>query len=408
MLKIFKSKIPLSIWAIGFASMLLNISTVMIFGVAALYIKEILGVATGIMLLLEGFFEAVAYLMKLFSGVISDYLRRRKSIIVWGIALSVIARPIFALFSNLAAILTARILDRLGNGIHATPRDALVSDLAPEDIKGACFGLRQSLAVAGSFIGGFLGIWCMTATNTNFQAVFAVASIPALLGLLLVIFFVKDPKDMEKNATKKKPIRHPIRFNDLKRLGKPYWVLMLIVLTFMSARVGESVLVLHATGSFNLDQNFSHAVMILYNGVNTMCSYPVGYLSDRFGRYGFLGLSFFVLMLADCFLGFAQNLTTMMVGVALWGVQIGMSQSMFLSLIADYVPEDLRGTGIGFFYLISAVALILAGAIGGAAAHIYSQFATFITSGIISLIALLMLVVFHKTLQNGAFQSTQN
>ncbi len=399
MMKKSQTRIPASIWAIGFASMLLNISAVMIFGIAALYVKQILGVATGIVLLLEGFFEALAYIMKLFSGVISDYLRKRKLVMVWGFALTVIARLFFALSSSFGVLLTARILDRLGNGIQSTPRDALVGDLAPENIKGACFGLRQSLAVAGSFIGGFVGIWCMVSTNQNFQTVFAVASVPAFLGLLLVLFFVKD-SHAEEVTVDKKPIRHPIHLSDLKRLGKPYWILMGIALVFMSARVGESVLVLHATGSFNLDQSFSHAILILYNVMNSLCSYPVGYLSDKFGRYGFLGLSFFILILADAFLGFAENLTIMMIGVALWGIQIGMSQSMFLSLIADHVPEDLRGTGIGFFYLISAAALLLAGGIGGIAEHMYDQFATFIVSGAISLVALLMLAVFHKTLQN--------
>lgn len=399
MMKKSQTRIPASIWAIGFASMLLNISAVMIFGIAALYVKQILGVATGIVLLLEGFFEALAYIMKLFSGVISDYLRKRKLVMVWGFALTVIARVFFALSSSFGVLLAARILDRLGNGIQSTPRDALVGDLAPENIKGACFGLRQSLAVAGSFIGGFVGIWCMVSSNQNFQTVFAVASVPAFLGLLLVLFFVKDSHE-EEVTVDKKPIRHPIHLSDLKRLGKPYWILMGIALVFMSARVGESVLVLHATGSFNLDQSFSHAILILYNVMNSLCSYPVGYLSDKFGRYGFLGLSFFILILADAFLGFAENLTTMMIGVGLWGIQIGMSQSMFLSLIADHVPEDLRGTGIGFFYLISAAALLLAGGIGGIAEHMYDQFATFIVSGAISLVALLMLAVFHKTLQN--------
>ena len=399
MMKI-KHKIPLSIWAIGLASMLLNISTVMVFGIAALYLKQILGVATGVVLLIEGFFEAMAYLVKLFSGVASDYLRRRKSIIVWGFALTVLARPLLALFSSFGAVLSARLLDRLGNGIQSTPRDALVGDLAPEDAKGACFGLRQSLAVSGSFIGGFLGIWCMIASNQNFQTVFMLASIPALLGLSIVVFFVKDPHEDEVTADKK-PIRHPIHLSDLKRLGRPYWILMAIVLVFMSARVGESVLVLHATGTFGMDQSFSHAILILYNGMNSLCSYPVGYLSDRFGRYGFLCLSFIVLILADCFLGFAKDLSVMMIGVALWGIQIGMSQSMFLSLIADNVPEDLRGTGIGFFYLISSLALFLAGAIGGFVAHQFNQFATFIASGLISLVALLMLGVFYKKIQKS-------
>lgn len=392
------NKIPLSIWVIGFSSLLINISSVMVFGVAALYVKQILGVSTGLVLFLEGFFEAISYALKLFSGIISDYLRRRKSVMIWGLVLFTLARPIMALFTSVTAVLSARLLDRVGNGLQSTPRDALVSDLAPSGAKGACFGLRQSLAVAGSFIGGAIGIWCMVATNQDFQAIFMYATIPAVLGLLLAIFLAKDP-DVKEVSASKKPLRHPIRLSDLKRLGKSYWILMGIALVFTTTRVGESVLVLHATESFNMDQSYSHAIIMLYNGANSVCSYPIGYLSDRFGRYGFLGLSFAILILADGFLGFATDLTTMMIGVGLWGIQIGMSQSMFLSLIADHVPKDLRGTGIGFFYLISSVALLSAGLIGGTVANLYSQFATFIVSGTIGLLALLMLAAFYKNLQ---------
>ncbi len=399
------NKIPLSIWVIGFSSLLINISSVMVFGVAALYVKQILGMTTGLVLLLEGLFEAIAYAMKLFSGVISDYLRRRKAVMVWGLALFTVARPILALFTSISAILSARLLDRLGNGIQSTPRDALVSDLAPTGTKGACFGLRQSLAVAGSFIGGAIGIWCMMSTNHDFHAIFMYSTIPAVLGMLLVLFFVSDQL-AEKDNNIKNSARHPIRLSDLKRLGKKYWTLMTIALVFTTTRVGESVLVLHATESFLMDQDFSHGIIMLYNGANSLFSYPIGYLSDRFGRYGFLALSFTILIIADAFLGFANNLATMLIGVALWGVQIGISQSMFLSLIADHVPHDLRGTGIGFFYLISAVALLSAGAIGGSVANYYSQFATFIVSGTIGLLALLMLAIFYKTLQQPNHENT--
>lgn len=399
--------IPFSIWIIGFSSLLVNISSVMVFGVAALYVKQALGVTTGFVLMLEGMFEAIAYTMKLFSGVISDYLRRRKSVVIWGLILFALARPVMALFTSVNGVLVSRLLDRFGNGIQSTPRDALVSDLASPDNKGACFGLRQSLAVAGSFMGGLLGIWCMVATNQNFKAIFLYATIPAVLGLLLVVSFVKDPHVQEEKSSNKKIVRrHPIHLSDLKRLGKSYWILMGIALVFTSTRVGESVLVLHATESFHMDQNFSHGIIMLYNGANSLCSYPIGYLSDRFGRYGFLGLSFAILILSDAFLGFAHNLTCMVIGVALWGIQIGISQSMFLSLIADHVPDDLRGTGIGFFYLISSIALLTAGAIGGAVANHYNQFATFITSGVIGLVALLMLVVFYKSLKLPNHENT--
>ncbi|MCX7342894.1 MAG: MFS transporter [Proteobacteria bacterium] len=406
-MKNFKSGIPFAIWVIGFSSLLINISSVMVFGVAALYVKQILGVTTGFVLMLEGMFEAIAYAMKLFSGVISDYLRRRKVVMVWGLGLFALARPVMAVFSSVTGVLVARLLDRFGNGIQSTPRDALVGDLAPLGTKGACFGLRQSLAVAGSFIGGFVGIWCMVATNQNFEAIFLYAAIPAVLGLLLVIFFVKDPHEEEtkEKVDVNKVVRHPIHLADLKRLGKSYWILMGIALVFTTTRVGESVLVLHATESFQMDQNFSHGIIMLYNGANSLCSYPVGYLSDRLGRYGFLGFSFFILILADAFLGLASSLTHMMIGVALWGVQIGISQSMFLSLIADHVPEDLRGTGIGFFYLISSVALIFAGTIGGFVANYYDQFATFITSGVIGFVALLLLAVFCKDLKRPDYEN---
>ena len=400
--------IHFSIWIIGFSSLLVNISSVMVFGIAALYIKS-LGVTTGLVLMLEGMFEAIAYAMKLFSGVISDYLKRRKGVMLFGLALFTLARPIMAFFTSLNGVLISRLLDRFGNGIQSTPRDALVSDLATADNRGACFGLRQSLAVAGSFIGGLLGIWCMVATNQNFQEIFLYAAIPAILGLLLIVFFVKDSNDQENASNNKKAERrHPIHFSDFKRLGKSYWILMGIALVFTSTRVGESILVLHATESFQMDQSFSHGIIMLYNGANSLCSYPVGYLSDRLGRYGFLGLSFVILIMSDAFLGFAHNLTCMIIGVALWGIQIGISQSMFLSLIADHVPEDLRGTGIGFFYLISSVSLIIAGIIGGIVAHYFSQFATFITSGIIGLVALLMLIVFYKSLKLPNYENTKS
>lgn len=400
--------IHFSIWIIGFSSLLVNISSVMVFGIAALYIKS-LGVTTGLVLMLEGMFEAIAYAMKLFSGVISDYLKRRKGVMLFGLALFTLARPVMAFFTSLNGVLISRLLDRFGNGIQSTPRDALVSDLATADNRGACFGLRQSLAVAGSFIGGLLGIWCMVATNQNFQEIFLYAAIPAILGLLLIVFFVKDPNDQENASNNKKAERrHPIHLSDFKRLGKSYWILMGIALVFTSTRVGESILVLHATESFQMDQSFSHGIIMIYNGANSLCSYPVGYLSDRLGRYGFLGLSFVILILSDAFLGFASNLTAMIIGVALWGIQIGISQSMFLSLIADHVPEDLRGTSIGFFYLISSVSLIIAGTIGGAVAHYFSQFATFITSGIIGLVALLMLIVFYKSLKLPNYENTKS
>lgn len=398
-MKTTKSKIPLSIWAIGFAGMLLNISTIMMFGVIALYLKQKLGAGTGFIVMLEGFFEAMAYIMKLFSGLLSDYFRRPKKIMVLGFSMATLSRLLFALCASVPMIVIARLFDRLGNGIQSTPRDALVGDLAPDNIKGACFGLRNTMATAGSFIGGFLGILAMSFANHDIQKVFSYASIPAFVGFIILIIFVKDPHEREITADKR-PVRHPLHLKDLLRLGKPYWLLMIIALVFMSSRIGESMLILHATQSFGMDPSFSHGILILYNCTNSLFSYPVGYLSDKLGRYGFLALSFILLIVADIFLGFSTNLPSMFIGVGLWGIQIGMSQDMFLCIIADQVPEDLRGTGIGFYYLINSAGLLLAGFIGGLLADKYDQFATFIGSGTIALLSLILLVIMRPIIMN--------
>ncbi len=396
-MNITKSKIPLSIWAIGFASMLLNISTVMMFGVVALYLKQIIGAGTGFIVMLEGFFEAMAFVMKLASGLISDYFRRPKKIMLVGFSMVAISRPIFALCATVPMVIIARLFDRLGNGVQSTPRDALVGDLSPERAKGACFGLRNTMATAGSFIGGGLGFVAMYIFDLSYQQVFMWASFPASIGFILLLIFVNDPHEKEVTA-EKKPIRHPLHLKDLRRLGKPYWLLMVVAMVFMSSRIGESMLVLHATQSFGMDPSFSHGILILYNCTNSLFSYPVGVLSDKLGRYGFLALSFVLLIVADAFLGFANSLPVMLIGVGLWGIQIGMSQDMFLCIIADQIPEDLRGTGIGFYYLINSIGLLLAGFIGGLLADKYDQFVTFMGSGVIALLALVLLVVLRPTI----------
>jgi MFS family permease len=403
-MNISKSKIPLSIWAIGFASMLLNISTVMVFGIIALYLKQILGAGTGFIVMLEGFFEAMAFVMKLLSGLISDYFRRPKKIMMIGFSMVAISRPIFGLFATVPMVIIARLFDRLGNGMQSTPRDALVGDLAPESTKGACFGLRNAMTTAGSFIGGGLGFLAMYKYDLSYQNVFLWASVPASLGFLLLLIFVHDPHEKEITADKK-PIHHPLHLKDLARLGKPYWMLMIVAMVFMSSRIGESMLVLHATQSFGMDPSFAHGILILYNCTNSLFSYPIGMLSDRLGRYGFLALSFVILIVADAFLAFSGSLPIMLIGVALWGIQIGMSQDMFLCIVADQIPEDLRGTGIGFYNLINAAGILLAGLIGGLLADKYDQFVTFMGSGVIALFALILLIILRPAIDIKAHEA---
>ena len=317
---------------------------------------------------------------------------------VWGFALATLARPILAISSSFGAVFTARLLDRIGNGVQSTPRDALVGDISPAEIKGTCYGLRQSLATAGSFFGGIVGVGAMVWTAENFQHVFWIATIPAVLAFIILVIAVKEPPraPAEIDSTTNKPARHPIHWNDLIRLGKPYWLLMIVAGIFMLSRVSEAMLLLHAHQNFGLSVKYTPLILILYNGTNSLASYPIGRLSDRIDRRILLGLGFVVLIIADILLGWAPNIFVMMAGVAVWGVQIGITQSMFLALVADTVPDDLRGTGFGFFYLVSAVSLVLASTIGGTIAQCYNEHVTFMVSSVIASIALVALIIMAK------------
>lgn len=388
-------KIPNSIWAIGLATLLLNVSSVIVFGLSAVYMKTILGIGSGWIGFLEGTVEACAYLMKLLSGVLSDYLKRRKVIMVWGFALAVLSRPLLAAFSSFGTVLAARLLDRLGNGLQSTPRDALVGDIAPHGMKGKCYGLRQSMATAGSFLGGILGIIVMIVTQNNYPIVFWIASIPAVLALIILIVMVKEPT---KTKEEKSEERQPIHLSDIPLLGRPYWILMGITIIFMSARVSEAMLILHAHQNFELSARYIPFVLILYNGANSLISYPIGYLSDKMPRHYLLTVGFGLLLVADLLLGMAQNLTMVLFGVIVWGFQIGITQSMFMALIADLVPAHLRGTGFGFFYLISAVALVIAGSAGGMIAQYYGEHFSFFFSLTVGSLAFILLLIFGKYL----------
>jgi len=347
--------------------------------------------------ILEGAIEAISFFMKLFSGVLSDYLKKRKNIMLIGYALTAISKPLLGISSSYAAIFTSRIVERLGNGIQSTPRDALVGDIAPAQHRGACYGLQRSLGVIGSILGALLAMCAMYWTNDDFRLVFLLASIPATIALAILYFAVKEPKHAHyANDIKvsKNSERHPIHLRDLMRLGREFWALMIVVAIFMLARISETFIVLDAHKNFGLPKSYAAAIMILYNITYCLCSFPIGLLSDRFGRYKLLIIGIGSFMIADLLITMAPNLYVLFAGVLFWGCQMGISQNIFASLIADLVPEDLRGTGFGVFYLISGLSVILGGLAGGIVAHLYGEGSAFLMSFIIAGLSMGALLLF--------------
>lgn len=382
--------IPRQIWGIGWGVFFINTSSVMVRAIAAMYLRNVLGVGIGWIGLLEGFIEGLSFVIKTFAGVISDYLRRRKIFITVGYILIAISNPIIALWASFAGVFVYRIIARIGNGIQATPRDALVGDIAPAKSRGACYGLRVGLGIAGSFIGGLVALIYMHKSNNNYQELFWLATVPAIIAVLIVLIFVKEPK---KNLhPKDHQPRHPIHWADIPRLGRQFWTLMGVVAIFMIAQVGEPFMVLHAHLNFGLPEANAPIIFLLFNATHSASSLPVGMLSDRMSRYHLLALGFIILIASDLILATATSLTTVFIGIAIWGFQMGIHQSMFLALVADNSPDDLRGTALSVYYLICGASLFLANTCGGIVAQVFDSSAAYLFSFVVAVISLIFLI----------------
>ena len=381
--------IPRGIWVLGFVSMLMDISSEMIHSLLPMFMVTVLGASALTVGLIEGAAEATALISKVFSGVLSDWFGRRKGLTLLGYGLGAVTKPLFALAPGIGIVLTARLLDRVGKGIRGAPRDALVADIAPAHLRGAAFGLRQSLDTVGAFAGPLLAVGLMLLWQNNFRAVFWVAVIPGALAVLLLAVGVQEP--VPQNVTKR---TNPIKRANLKRLSVEYWRVVAIGAVFTLARFSEAFLILRAQQS-GIAVAFVPLVMVAMNVVYAGSAYPFGKLSDRMSHNKLLALGLLVLIGADLVLASGAHWTVLLAGVALWGLHMGITQGLLATMVATTAPADLRGTAYGFFNLMSGLALLLASATAG---YLWDQFgaqATFFAGAAIAAAALGLLVIFR-------------
>lgn len=359
----FKSQIkdiPAGIWALGFVSMLMDISSEMIHALLPVYMISVLGASTLTVGIIEGLAEATAAITKIFAGALSDRLGNRKFLAALGYGIAALTKPIFPLAPNLAWLTAARFVDRVGKGVRGAPRDALVADLAPPNLRGASFGLRQSLDTIGAFVGPLLAILLMLATANSYVTVFWVAVIPALLAFALIVFAVHEPP----RAPGGEPAKPLLSRRALMRLGVEFWWVVAVASIFTLARFSEAFLVLRAR-SAGLPIALAPAVMVLMNVVYAAAAYPAGVLSDRMNRRTILICGLVVLILADIVLALAQSVAGVAFGVILWGLHMGLTQGLLATLVADTAPADLRGTAFGAFNMMTGLALLAASVVAG-------------------------------------------
>ena len=364
-------QIPKSIWVLGFVSLLMDVSSEMIHSLLPLFMVTTLGTSVFAVGLIEGVAESTALIVKIFSGVLSDYLGQRKRLALLGYALGAFTKPLFAIATSSGLILSARIIDRVGKGIRGAPRDALVAEIAPAHLRGAAFGLRQSLDTVGAFLGPLLAVGLMILWANDFRAVFWVAVIPGLLAVLLLFLGVTEPKQNHTNHR-----INPISIANLKRLNAAYWWVVIIGALFMLARFSEAFLVLKGQQS-GIPIAYTPLIMVAMNIIYAATAYPFGKLSDRLSHTRLLAFGLIVLIAADLVIANSHHWSTLLFGLTLWGIHMGITQGLLAALVAATSPKDLLGTAYGFFNLMSGIALLVASALAGLVWDLYGSSATF-------------------------------
>ena len=351
--------IPAGVWALGFVSLLMDVSSEMIHSLLPVFLVSTLGTSVFVVGLMEGAAEATALIVKVFSGVLSDYWGKRKPLAILGYGMGAFSKPLFALAGSAGLVLTARLLDRIGKGIRGAPRDALVADITPPELRGAAFGLRQSLDTVGAVLGPLLAMGLMLIWANDFRAIFWVATVPAFLCVALLVVGVQEP---ERAAGA--PRSNPISRVNLARLGAPYWWVVGIGAVFTLARFSEAFLLLRVQqGGLNLA--WTPMVLIAMNLIYAACAYPFGKLADRLQHGTLLTWGLLLLIGADALLAFSNAGVWVWAGIALWGLHLAMTQGLLATMVADSAPADLRGTAYGFFNLMSGLAMLLASGLAG-------------------------------------------
>jgi MFS family permease len=357
----------------GFGSLFMDVSSEMIHSLLPIFMVTVLGASMVTVGVIEGIAEATAAILKVFSGTLSDYLGKRKFLLILGYGLAACSKPIFPLAASIGWVFTARFVDRIGKGVRGAPRDALVADIAPAQLRGAAYGLRQALDSVGALLGPLLAVVFMIWLADDIRAVMWMAVVPAFIAVALLLIYVREPESAHASGQ----LKAPLTLADTRRLPLRYWLIVLLGAVFTLARFSEAFLVLRAQ-DVGLALGYVPVVMVVMNLFFAAAAYPAGVAADRFRARNLFVIGLALLIAADVVLAIAAGALAVFAGAALWGLHMALTQGLLSKLVADTVPAQLRGTGFGIFNLIGGVALLLASVIAGALWSTIGPAATFL------------------------------
>ena len=384
------SALPAGIWALGLVSMFMDTSSELIHSLLPVFMATILGASMTTVGLIEGVAEAAAAFTKVFSGAIGDYLGKRKLLAGVGYGLAAATKPIFPMATTIDWVFAARFIDRIGKGIRGAPRDALLAEIAPQDLRGAAYGLRQSLDSVGAFLGPLAAVAFMVWFTNDIRTVLWVAVVPGAIAVALLVFGVQEPERAKTGSGRQKPLT----FGDFTRLSRRYWFVVFLGLAFTLARFSEAFLVLRAH-DVGLGLSYVPLVLIVMNVVYAGTAYPAGVAADKFSQKTLLVIGISLLVAADIVLAAAREPWPAFIGTAFWGMHMGVTQGLFAKLVAENAPAEIRGTAFGIFNLVSGGAILFASLVAGFLWSAFGAPATFLTGAAFAILAMLGLLAYQ-------------
>ena len=394
----FPRNLPRNVWVLGFVSLLTDISSEMIHSILPLFLVSSLGASVATVGLIEGIAEATASVLKVFSGALSDYWGQRKGLAIAGYGLSTLVKPLFAIATSPAWVLLARFSDRVGKGIRVAPRDALVADVTAPSQRGAAYGLRQSLDTIGAFLGPLIAFIVLSVSAQNFRLVFWIAVLPGVLAVALLALGIQEPK------TPVQAKQNPLRWSALKSLNRGYWRLVGVALLFSLGNSSDAFLLLQAQ-HIGIADSLVPLSLVVMNVAYSLSAYPIGLLSDRIDRIKLLIGGFSLYAAVYLGFGFAQAPWQIWGLFALYGLHLGMSQGILLAIIANTIPNTLRGTAFGLINLVTGAALLPASLLAGFLWQNVSPQATFIAGSLFAIAAIALLFATPRDIVNQGVES---
>lgn len=359
----------------------------MIHSVLPLFLVTSLHTSASVVGFIDGVGEAIASILKLFSGVLSDHLRRRKPLLLAGYTLSALVKPLFALAPDVIVVLLARCLDRTGKGIRAAPRDALVADVTEPAVRGAAYGLRQSLDSIGAFIGPLIALLVLSYANNDYRLVFWVALVPGIITIALLALGIQEPaRHVEIKAQ-----AVPLSWQSIKCLGHGFWFVFAVAMIFTLGNSSDAFILLRVK-QVGVASNLIPLALVVINVVYSATAYPAGKLSDRIGRKTVILISFALYALVYAGFAICSSPWQIWILLCIYGLYLGLSQGTLLAITADRVPSNRRGTAFGLLNLSIGIGLLPASLLGGWLWDTVSPQATFWAGSIFAVVALLVFV----------------